>query len=356
MNSILVATAFAHFLAGLALFTLAGMTGLAVLRAAGRAAAAWSLLALAALGAAEWCDLAVGEVARPLVWQWARLALEMTALAGLVELGRLRTSGFRAGLLPRWSYAILLPGALVAAYLARWNTLEFALRLALCWQAGWLAASYLLRGKETTRFGENSVAVGSLAARAILGGLLVYLVTACASAPLPSLVAMGRIGPATVAGQATMSSALYYLLAACVALPLPGMVAALVAVAIAYFAFGPKGEQNRRALLGWRCAWPAGFGVVAVVGCLALAAAGVTDEDLWAADQTAVAADVAGGDAHDRSAGDDQEQVEIEQSMKKKIDTDTPVMRQAKRIGLGLSPIFLLILLIWGLSRLPFVH
>ena len=100
-------------------------------------------------------------------------------------------------------------------------------------------------------------------------------------------------------------------------------------------------------------AWPAGFGVVAVVGCFALAAAGVTDEDLWAADQTAAAA-VAGGDAHDRSADDDQEQIEIEQPVKKKFDSDTPVMRQAKRIGLGLSPIFLLILLIWG--QVPGFH
>jgi hypothetical protein len=31
-------------------------------------------------------------------------------------------------------------------------------------------------------------------------------------------------------------------------------------------------------------------------------------------------------------------------------------MRQAKRIGLCLSPIVVFVLLIWGLSRLPFVH
>jgi hypothetical protein len=35
---------------------------------------------------------------------------------------------------------------------------------------------------------------------------------------------------------------------------------------------------------------------------------------------------------------------------------NTAAMRQAKRIGLCLSPIVVFVLLIWGLSRLPFVH
>ena len=35
---------------------------------------------------------------------------------------------------------------------------------------------------------------------------------------------------------------------------------------------------------------------------------------------------------------------------------NSQLVRQAKRYGLGISPIILFVLLVWGLSRLPFVH
>ena len=368
MSSIIIAATLAHFLAGLALFTLAGMTGSALGRAAGRRAVGWGLLAMIALGLAEWCDLAIGSFARPAVCQSARLALEMLALVGLIELGRLCTAGPRAGLLPRWSYPLVAGFALVAVWLARFGALEFALRLAICWQAGWLAASYLRSGKKSVAAGEGGMtthAIGArtFAARAIVGGLLVYLLAACAAIPIPGMVAIVRIGPSTLAAHAIAGGPLGYLLAICVAIPLPGLVAALVAVVAAYLAFGPTLEESRQAQLRWRCAWPTGFLLIAVGGCLALAAAGVSEADLRsfelanAADgpgnlASADSASQKANDLSDNESGDDYEM----SADRADPGVETAVVRQAKRISLGLSPIIVFVLLIWGLSRLPFVH
>jgi hypothetical protein len=374
MSSILIASAVAHFLAGLALFTLAAMTGAALGRAAGRRAVGWGLSAMIALGLAEWCDLAVGGVARP-VCQFARLALEMIALVGLIELGRLCTTGPRAGLLPRWSYPPVAGLALAGVLLGKLELLGFALRLAICWQAGWLAANYLRGGKTSVagRVSEATTrAIGSstLAARAIVGGLMVYLVTACVTIPLLGLVAIVAMGPNTLNARGAVGGPLACLLAACVAIPLPGMVAALVAAAAAYLALGSSFEQSRRHALRWRCAWPLGFVLIAAAGCFALAAAGVFETDLRLAemanaelpkplashfdgngrgghkDLAADSDDLGGDDIGGDDAAADREAVGVE----------TAVVRQAKRISLGLSPIIVFLLVIWGLSRLPFVH
>lgn len=361
MSTILIASALAHFLAGLALFTLAGMTGAALGRTAGRRALGWGLSATIALGLAEWCDLATGGSTRS-ACQWARLVLETIALVGLIELGRLCTTGPRAGLLPRWCYSLVAGVALVTLLLARLDALGFALRLAICWQAGWLATNYFCRDRQsaTGQTDQTIRAVGArtLAARAIVGGLLIYLVTACVAIPLLSLVAIAAMGPSTLAARASISGPLACLLAACVAIPLPGMIAALISAAAAYLALGSNLEQNRQAKLRWRFAWPLGFVLAAAAGCFVLSAAGVFETESRLAEMAkADASDPQANqaDADDATAdGTDADRKQMIERMAAKADT--PAVQQAKRIGLGLSPIIVFLLLIWGLSRLPFVH
>ena len=128
MSSIFIATP-AHFLAGLALLTLAAMACAVLGRAATRPFAAWGLSTLIALALAEWCDLAGGGATRPAVWQSARLALDAAALVGLIELGRLCTTGRRGGLLPRWTYLLVAALSLAAVLLDGLYPLAFALRL-----------------------------------------------------------------------------------------------------------------------------------------------------------------------------------------------------------------------------------
>ena len=166
---------------------------------------------------------------------------------------------------------------------------------------------------------------------------------------------------ATLAARAAVGGPLAYLLAACFAIPLPGMLAALVSVATAYLAFGSSFEQSRKAKLRWRCAWPIGFVVIGAGGCFALGAAGVFDTD-WRLAEMAKADvpkpqanhfdDDGTAEADDDAAADGDEQVMV----RKDASAETAVAREAKRIGLSLSPIILFLLLIWGLSRLPFVH
>jgi hypothetical protein len=237
-------------------------------------------------------------------------------------------------------------------------------QLAICWQAGWLAASYLRFGKSSTgSAGQATVgAIGSssLAAHAIVGGLLFYLVAACVVVPLAGIVVICAIGPCTVAARAAIGGPLAYLVAACFAIPLPGMLAALISVAAAYLAFGSTFEQNWQAKLRWRCAWPIGFVVVAVGGCFALAAAGVFETDwrlaeMASADLSKPQASDADADqtaAADQLAADRDDQA----AHREEASAETAVVRQAKRVGLSLSPIIVFLLLIWGLSRLPFVH
>ncbi|HEX4142818.1 MAG TPA: hypothetical protein VHY91_04645 [Pirellulales bacterium] len=357
MSTILIAAAVAHFLAGLALFTLAGMTAAALGRTAGRSAIGWGLTVMIALGLAEWCDVAVGGSVRP-ACQWVRLALDAVALVGLVELGRLCTVGPRAGLLPRWCYPVAAGLALVAVLLSKLDLLAFVVQLAICWQAGWLAANYLRSGEGSVgRMGHaamRAIGSGTLAARAIVGGLLIYLVAACVVIPLASVVAICAIGPATLATRAAVGGPLAYLLAACFAIPLPGMLAALIAAVAAYLAFGSSIGQNRQAALRWRCAWPIGFAVVAVAGCFGLAAAGVFDTDWRLAEMAS--AELSKAQAAD--ADDDQATAEGDPQAADHEDagSETAVVREAKRVGLSLSPIIVFLLLIWGLSRLPFVH
>lgn len=326
MNSILIPAAPAHFLAGLALITLAAMICAALGRASWRPTVAWGLIATIALALAEWCDLAAVSMSRPAAWQLARLALEIVALAGLIELGRLCTTGRRAGLLPRWSYPVVGVLALAAVLLAWFGVLELVLRLATLWQAGWLAASYFTRSRTSSVgiAGETTIPAiepGTLSARVILGALLVYLV------------------------------------AATVAMPLVGVLAAFVAVVAAWLAFGPSHDQSRQSKLLWRSAWPVGFALIAGGGCFALPTAGINDDGLLLVESVAPAdGDLADADLSGPAADDDMA-VEGEMSAEsEKAAASREFVRQAKRIGLGISPIILFVLLVWGLSRLPFVH
>jgi hypothetical protein len=217
MNSILNAQAPAHFLTGLALFAIAGMIGVALRRAAGQRALGCGLATLISLALAQWSELAAGALARPTICQAVRLVCEMIALVGLIELGRLCTTGPRAGLLPRWSYPMVAALTLAGALLPTLGPLEFILRLAIGWQAGWLAAGYFRRDKES--------------------------VTA------DSRATIGAIEPSTVAARSMAGGLLVYLVATCVAIPLLGMIATLVAAGAAYVAFGPSPKQSRQSRL-----------------------------------------------------------------------------------------------------------
>ncbi len=76
------------------------------------------------------------RLASRLVWRSRSIAL-----VGLIELGRLCTTGPRAGLLPRWSYPVVAGLALAAVLLAWFGVLEFVLRLAISGRpAGWRPA------------------------------------------------------------------------------------------------------------------------------------------------------------------------------------------------------------------------
>jgi hypothetical protein len=328
MSSILIAAAPAHFLAGLVLVTLAGMAGVALYRITPRRPLIWGLSALVALGFGEWCSVTAGGPP-PIACQWIRLMFVTCALVGLVELGRLCLTARRTGLLPRWSYPVVAVVAIAAAWLALPNLLLFALSAAICWQAGWLAADFL-RHDETSAANETGttffavVRPSQLGPRIVVGGLLAYLATASFAIPLVSLLA------------------------------------AVVAVAAAYLVFGPNAEKGRQTQLLWRCVWPVGFVVVAAGGCYLLPTVGVTEHEVLLVEIVGPA----GGRNEGDHPSDEAPSADENDFSSDSLPTggasaaagDTPVFRQAKRIGLGLSPIIIFVMLIWGLSRLPFVH
>jgi hypothetical protein len=309
MSSILITAAPAHFLAGLALFTLSAMICSAFGRAVTRPQAAWGLSAMIALALAEWSKLADGGSTRPLIWQWAGLAFELVALAALIELGRFTTPDRRTGFLPRWSYEVVVLLALIAVLLGGLNPLQFALRLAILWQAGWLAFVYLTRGQ-------------TIAIRVIVGALLVYLA------------------------------------AAAVAIPALGMLAALVAVGAAFLAFAPGDEKSRSTKLVWRCAWPTAFVLIAAGGCFALRAPGENGSDVLLAELSLPADQAASDDLANADFSSDEADDQCAEAAADYEDaaTSSELARQAKRYGLGISPIILFVLFVWGLSRLPFMH
>jgi len=327
MNSILNAQAPAHFLTGLALLAIAGMIGVALRRAVGQRALGCGLATLISLALAQWSELAAGALARPTIYQALRLVCEMIALVGLIELGRLCTTGPRAGLLPRWSYPMVAALTLAAALLPTLGSLEFILRLAIAWQAGWLAAGYFRTDKE--------------------------------SAIADSRATIAAIDPSTVAVRSMVGGLLVYLVATCVAIPLLGMIGTLVAAGAAYVALGPSPKQSRQSRLLWRCAWPVGFVLLAAGGCYAIPTAGGTETDLLLVEMVGPAGSAGVGELPSAGAsdveptpfGDNQNTADSEDA-----GGNTAAMRQAKRIGLCLSPIVVFVLLIWGLSRLPFVH
>ena len=236
----------------------------------------------------------------------------------------LRFTGRRGGLLPRWSYLALVGLALVLFPWVGPNWLELGLRLAIAWQAIWLAATYssLSETAEPGRAdGTSHLAIqpGSLAGQAIVGGLLVGL------------------------------------LAAGVALPLVEMLAFFVAVVAAYLTLTPIAATPRSQLV-WRYAWPAGFLLMAAGGCSLLAIRGGAETPTVALAQMVDS----GASAQRDHSTDDAPSVghlEWEQAVSGVRQTaSSSMMNQARRLGLSLGPIALLIGVVWGLSRLPFMH
>jgi hypothetical protein len=96
--------------------------------------------------------------------------------------------------------------------------------------------------------------------------------------------------------------------------------------------------------------------LIAAGGCFALPAA--SDTDLLLVERLGPADDQAAPDATDFDLSSPEANDFDANDMAAESDSsaDTPLSRQVKRIGLGVSPIILFVLLVWGLSRLPFVH
>jgi hypothetical protein len=307
MDSILISTPAMHFVAGLALVALAVMAGVAMRRAASDQTRGWGLLALIVLGLAQWCEL---PMMPPVTLQFARAALELLALVALVEMGLRCVTSPRGGLLPRFGSLLLAALTVVAALLAKLSWAELACQAALCWQAAWLAKNYL--------------PAKPIMEKTIVGALLTYLGVGCLG--LPSLE----------------------------------MVAALAALSAGHLAFGPRAESSRPAKLLWRCSWPAAFAVIAISGCLVLPTAGNTETNLLMAE---VIKPENSGTASARANADQPaaQQLAIEQPLadadeEMDFEPSSEFARQARRYGLGFGPIVLFVLLVWGLSRLPFMH
>jgi hypothetical protein len=311
MSGVSLAATSAQFVAGLALVALAGMIWLAMGRAAGRAGV-WGLASLAALGLAEWCSLAIGL---PASGQLVRLALVVMALVGLVELGSSFISR-RGGLLPRRSYLAL--AGLAAGPWVGLDWLELGVRLAVAWQIVWLTVC-IFRESDAADSGPNT------SVKTIALGLVVYAIAACAALPLVEAPAL------------------------------------VVATATAWLTLGPAADAARQNRLAWRLAWPAGFLLIAVGGCSFLAVRGPAQTITLAAVDVVGANQGAAGENADRqdSGGDDPQALQEDWQQvtgSARQEKSSSFMRQAKRLGMGIGPIAAFVLLVWGLSRLPFMH
>jgi hypothetical protein len=319
MSWISIAAAPAHFVAGLALLALAGMFPWALRRTAARNSAVWGVAAWAALGLAEWCSV---PTAAPTILQSAGLGFELLALVALVELGLRSTGGRRGGLLPRWSYFVIAALALVALPVGWLSLSQFICRLVLAWQAVWLAVNQPGWTSETSANEQQA----TLAEKAIGGGLVVYLVVAC------------------------------------FAFPLLGALALMVAAAAAYLTLGPAAGASRQAKLLWRCSWPVGFVLIAVGGCSILAARNRAENPTLAVLEIVESSEGASGeDNNDRQNAEIEDQAGAELDHGQAAGDSRPqnrrtLMHQVKRLGMGVVPIVLFVLLVWGLSRLPCVH